>query len=718
MKPFTKAKWIAAGSKYFSPIIVKNFHAESEFICDGDEDIERYFDRYFRKKKGEKLEKAVINISGLGFYELFINGERVGNDFFKPAVSDYAPRSFSRYTYPLNDDTSHRVYYNTYDITEYLRNGENTLFVVLGRGYYAQQERLAEGDVSFSDSFRCIFEITLPDGEKIYSDGSETVAESFIKKDNLFYGETQNFEDFSFNKLKLLTHVRVEEHNEKLLMQRCPSDRIIRRITPKIIGKDGNRVIYDAGEEVSGVVSLKAKSDRVIVRHGEFIENGKINFDTSSGYSDQISTDVYICARNRERVYPMFNWSAFRYFDIEGLAENVEVLVIHSGVKQTAKFECGNKNLEWLFNAFIRTELINMHCGVPMDCPHRERLGYTGDGQLTAETAMLFLGARDFYEKWAADISDCQDVETGHIQHTAPFFGGGGGPGGWGCAIVEVPYAYYRVYGDKKLIKRYYKNMLRYLDCMKGFCENGLVVKEREGGWCLGDWCTPDDVAIPEPFVNTYYYVKSMRQVMKIAEIIGKTADFSAEIEESLAAMKREYFNARSGNFCGGIQGANAFAVLLGIDTERTRKNLVRKYEKSKKFDTGMFGTDVLAEALVKMGRTDLLVDILRGNRKPSFGYMRARGATTIWEGWSGYGSWAHPMQGACVKQFLYGILGVSGDDGFKNITVSPKFIDNIGYIKAEIKLGGKVVKFDYTYENGRVKAKIKNKGEIIEKLI
>ncbi len=678
MKPFIYAKWVSAGKCDFAPIILKKFNAV-------------------------KGEKAVINISGLGFYELIINGERVSNDFYKPAVSDYAPRDFSRYTYPLNDVTSHRVYYNAYDITKYLKNGENTLAVMLGKGYFAQKKRLAEGDVSFSENLRCIFEIMLSGGEKIYSDGSEDVAESFIKSDNLFYGETQDFEGFSFNKFKIVTKVKVEEHNEKLIKQRCPSDRIIRKIKPILIGTDGNRKIYDAGEEISGVVALKALSDKVIVRHGEFIENGRINFDTSSGYSDQISTDVYLNAQSRERVCPVFNWSAFRYFDIEGETENVEVLVIHSNVNQTATFQCGNKTLEWLFNAYIRTELINMHCGVPMDCPHRERLGYTGDGQLTAETAMLFLDGKSFYEKWAADIADCQDLKTGHIQHTAPFFGGGGGPGGWGCAIVEVPYAYYRVYGDKKLIKKYYKNMLRYLACMKGFCENGLVTKEREGGWCLGDWCTPDDVAIPEPFVNTYYYVKSMRQVMKIAGIIGENADFSIEIAESLAAMDREYFDEESGDYCGGIQGANAFAVLLGLGDERTKENLVRKYEKTKTLDTGMFGTDVLAEALVTLGRTDLLVEILSGDKKPSFGYMKSREATTIWEGWSGYGSMAHPMQGACVKQFLYGILGVSGDDGFKNITVKPEFMDNIGYIKAKLKLGGKVVRLNYTYENGRV---------------
>ena len=696
MNPFIHAKWVSAEESDFAPIILKKFNAV-------------------------KGERAVINISGLGFYELFINGERVGEDFYKPAVSDYAPRDFSRYTYPLSDKTSHRVYYNSYDISKYLKNGENTLAVMLGKGYYCQKKRLAEGDTSFGERLRCIFEITFRENRKVYSDGSEKVAESFIKSDNLFYGETQDyadFADFSSGCFKVVSNVKVEEYPEKLYRQRCPSDGIIRKIKPIFIGTDGNRKIYDAGEEISGVVALKTLSDKVIVRHGEKLENGKINFDTSSGYSDQISTDIYLNARNRKKVFPIFNWSGFRYFDVEGEAEDIEVFVIHSRVRQTATFECGNKTLEWLFNAYIRTELINMHSGVPMDCPHRERLGYTGDGQLTAETAMLYLSGGSFYEKWIADIADCQDISTGHIQHTAPFFGGGGGPGGWGSAIVEVPYAYYKVCGDKRILKKYYRNMLRYLDCMQGFCENNLVVKERDGGWCLGDWCTPEDVAIPEPFVNTYYYVKSMRQVEKIAEIIGEKVDYSKETERCLAAMKREYYDEKSGDFCGGIQAANAFAILIGLGDERTKKNLIGKYSETKTLDTGMFGTDVLAEALVILGRTDILVEILSGDKKPSLGYMKANGATTIWEGWSGYGSMAHPMQGACVKQFLYGLLGVSGDAGFKNITVKPEFIDKLGYIKAKIKLGGGVVKFDYVYENGRVKANIEKKGDINVKLI
>ena len=145
--------------------------------------------------------------------------------------------------------------------------------------------------------------------------------------------------------------------------------------------------------------------------------------------------------------------------------------------------------LNWLYEAYIRTQLDNYHGCIPSDCPHRERLGYTGDGQLTAETAMLLLDTKELYRKWYQDILDSQGAETGHIPHTAPFLGGGGGPGGWGCAVYQVPLAWAKIYGDDSLLVQGYDAILRWFDYMDAHSEKGLVVREEEGGWCLGDWC-------------------------------------------------------------------------------------------------------------------------------------------------------------------------------------------------------------------------------------
>lgn len=354
-----------------------------------------------------------------------------------------------------------------------------------------------------------------------------------------------------------------------------------------------------------------------------------------------------------------------------------------------------------------------MHGGVPSDCPHRERLGYTGDGQLVAEASMLFLDSRTFYEKWIRDVADCQDVNSGHVQHTAPLFGGGGGPGGWGSAIVLVPYAYYRVYGDKKILRKYFGNMLAYLRCMQGFCENSLVVKEREKGWCLGDWCTPDEVRIPEPFVNTFYYIRCMELVQEIAIIIGEKADYAEEISKAKMAMDREYFDELTGDYCQGVQGANAFALLIGLGDERTKENLLAHYRQLKAFDTGIFGTDILTEYLAKSGEIQLLFDLLSSDKYPSFGAMKKKGATTLWENWMGANSLNHPMFGACVKQFLYALLGIAADVGFENITLTPTYIEGIDFIRAKIKFPRGTLQVEYTYEGGRVALNYKKTGKI-----
>jgi alpha-L-rhamnosidase len=164
---------------------------------------------------------------------------------------------------------------------------------------------------------------------------------------------------------------------------------------------------------------------------------------------------------------PAFTWFGFRYFEVVGSAEVLGTRMVHSNVAVTAEFECDNEDLNWMFKAFVNTQLSNMHAGIPSDCPHIERRGYTGDGQLICHAAMDILDARAFYHKWIADIGDCQDTVTGHVQYTAPYTRCGGGPGGWGCAIVEVPWQYYLHYGDIEPAARLYPQMLRYFDFLE-----------------------------------------------------------------------------------------------------------------------------------------------------------------------------------------------------------------------------------------------------------
>ena len=340
--------------------------------------------------------------------------------------------------------------------------------------------------------------------------------------------------------------------------------------------------------------------------------------------------------------------------------------------------------------------LCNLHTGHPSDCPHIERRGYTGDGQLTCHAVLSALDARRLYEKWMCDIADGQDQISGHVQYTAPYIESGGGPGGWGCAIVEVPYQLYKHYGDVGILEKYYGNMCRYIDFLESHSEFSLVTSDKEGAWCLGDWCGPNilypdkditsenqQVIIPASYVNTYFMVKSLETMKKIAEIMGKNEDLK-EYDEKICTRKRAikaaYFNAFDGNFIMNVQGSNAFAVDLGIGDESTYANMVNYYKKLGYFDTGIFATDVLIRTLFEHGDAELAVDILTNNGPQGYEHWRQNGATTFHEYWDSNRSRSHchPMFGAPVAYFFEYLLGIKQAEnscGYSELIVSPQAI-------------------------------------------
>ena len=159
------------------------------------------------------------------------------------------------------------------------------------------------------------------------------------------------------------------------------------------------------------------------------------------------------------------------------------------------------------------------------------------------------------------------------------------------------------------------------------------------------------------------------------------------------------------------IQGANIYGLLLDLGDARTKQNTLNKYRKTKSFDTGIFGTELLSEYLVQEGEIQLLLNLLTGENFPSFGYMKKNGATTLWEGWRNEGSLNHPMMGGCIKQIIYGILGIHGDAGFSNLTIKPPYLTGLDYISAELYLGNKKVELQYEYKNGNVYADVRVDG-------
>lgn len=655
-----------------------------------------------------ELTSARLEICGLGFFQLYINGTRVGDAEFTPAVSNYSPVLGCRTIYPVWEErAAYRTYYMTYDVLPYLRKGKNVLGVHLGNGWYHQTRRTAEGEFIFGFP-KLRFELTLiaQDGSRewIESDHNTFWHNSEILENNLFYGEIHDLRklcpgwaapDFCTKDWARAFPCHAPETT--LSEQKCPPDRIIRTILPKMIRQSQESRIYDCGENITGWVNLRCdgiSGEMVTVRHSEELSAGGDALDFSScGGDGQIQKDCYYCSDIVQTAHPKFCWHGFRYFEVTGPGEPESVSVIHTDLRVSSSFRCSDPVLNWLYEAYLRTQLDNLHGSIPSDCPHRERLGYTGDGQITAKSVMLTLDAKSMYDKWMQDILDSAGAETGHIPHTAPFLGGGGGPGGWGSAIYVVPMAYYEAYGDLSLLRKCYPAILRWLDYMASRSEKGLIVREEEGGWCLGDWCAPGKSRpdIPEPFVNTCYYIKGLRAAKKAAELLGENIpdSLSRRIEESEAALVHDYFDPATESFCGGVNGADAFALKIGLGTDRTVQNLKTKYKRSQKLDTGIFGTDIVLEQLFAEGEAELAFALLTGETEASFARMKKEGATTLWETWNGNASHNHPMFGGAVRFLFTEILGIRqkpGSVGYEQIEISPAEIPALQWAEGSIE--------------------------------
>ena len=486
--------------------------------------------------------------------------------------------------------------------------------------------------------------------------------------------------------------IKAPAHETQFFVQDCPADRVERVIKPAKLFDLGEVSIYDMGENISGypVVAATVDGANITVRCSEEINpDGTLNFDSCD--RGQIQKDEYRNAKKGEECMPWFTWHGFRYFELTNNAEPVRCEVVHSDCAVTSSFESDSEMLNWLYDAYIRTQLSNMHSGVPSDCPHIERLGYTGDGQLCCEAAMMLLDSQKFYKKWLEDISDCQSIGNGHVQHTAPFMGGGGGPAGWGGAIAVVPYEMYKIYGDKETFRRYLPKILRYFDYLDSRSSGGLVCREEEGGWCLGDWCPPEQITICEPFVNTALYVKQMMMTKEASEAIGESktaAMLEKRIEEKKQAILNAYYSPQTGSFIGDAQGANSFAVDIGLGGERAFNNTKKKYDAADAFDTGIFGTDILTRVLFERGCADTAFRLLTSTGKGSFYNMKKQGATTIWENWDGERSHSHPMFGAVTRYLFSFILGITQEKnsaGYEKIVIAPQIPDGLNRASGHI---------------------------------
>ena len=674
------------------------------------------------------LKSAKITITGLGNFILSLNGKRVGEDLFLPLYTDYEP--CTRMTdLPFanvhidrieREVLNHRILCVEEDVTEYLHEGTNCIGIRLAEMWY----------VNYSDELKCCFRLSYVaengDTGEIVSDESLKFHGSEIVSGDLWHGENFDFRALcpgwdtpGYSDADWETVTCIEPPETEFYVQCTPSDRVIRTLPMTCIKKTDTYAVYDIGENITGVPVFRARlaeGESATVTMTELVDDaGDVLRVLPNGRLVSPQVNTYIGNGEEQELTTVFTWQGFRYIEAPLSLTPVEVRVIHADLDYRSDFSSSDEVLNWLWDAFCRTMLTNMHGGVPSDCPHYERRGYTGDGQVTAEAAMLAFEAEAFYRKWIDDISDCQDRLTGHVQYTAPYNDAGGGPGGWGSAIVTVPYVFYRQYGDKSVLDRMLPQMLRYFDFMESHSEDDLVISDVEGAWCLGEWAIPlcvraTDIKLPAPFVNTYFYVKMMERVTEIAAILDREDEvtyLSERISRKKHVLTERFFDPATGNFAENVHSANAFAVDIGLGDERTFRNLVEDARAAGRYDAGIFGIELLTKLLLERGEEDLAFALLTSHHELSFRRMMREDATTLWEHFDGSRSHNHPMFGGLVRHFFLRLLGIDQPKGLggyrEELLLSPVFPKGLEAARGYVGTPHGRVAVDWHREEGKV---------------
>lgn len=706
------------------------FLDESDFICGWISAAETISSPIFRREfdlEGN-ISQARAYICGLGYYELYFNGQKAGDHVLDPNWTDFDNRVLKELIYPYEDKSRKRALYVTYDITSLLKTGRNAVGIMLGNGWYNQTGRNVEGRMAYG-SPRFWLQIHVR-----YENGKEAVLGSGngwkyslgpVTFNNIYYGEVYDgrleqagWNGAGFDDSKWDTALEVPGVAGALKAQMSPADKVISVIRPVRVSnlKDGTQ-IYDLGRNISGWARIKVTGSpggKVVMGFAEELDpDGNPDF-FSAGSKQQIQKDIYILAgRETETYEPHFTWHGFRYIEVnmdEGVAmDSLEGIVVHAAVERAGSFSCSNSLFNRIFEIYGWSQLANLHGGVPSDCPHRERLGYTGDAQITARSAIFSFDMAAFYTKWIEDMACAQNLESGYIPHTVPYYGGGGGPGGWGCAAVLMPWYMFLYYGDRRILKKHYQMMLDWMEYMGRHADkDGIVISEEPGSWCLGEWVVPHqfdkvegkkdgfNIDVPPELVNTFFYTLSASFMKRIAGILGdkENETYFETLHGTLkAAIHKRFYNGKTGSYAAGIQGCDVFPLAAGCVPEekkgRVLANLVKNIMEKNggHLDTGIFGTLYMLEVLADYGEAETAYTIMNQISYPGYGYMLSQGATTLWECWEKeHGSHNHPMFGSVAAWMFQYVAGLRPDEnmpGFKNIIIRPCLFSELDYAEA-----------------------------------
>ena len=675
--------------------------------------------RYLRKEfdVAAKVKEAKLYISGVGLYEAFINGNEIGSDeYFKPTVSDY-------------DKT---VYFNTYDVTDILHKGTNTIGVRLGAGRYTGlRHNSIPRDRDGSRQFRhygvpkltAQLEVMYKDGtcDVFTTDSTWKITNKGpIRLNNLFDGERYDarmeltgWNYTGYDDTDWLQAELVESPLGNLLPQPNPPIRRMDIVEPVSLIEKDSCYILDMGQNMVGWLKINIKGqhpgDTLTMRFAEILQSDTTLLLANLRRAEV--TDFYVASDNKPIVWePSFTYHGFRYVEIRGLRkkpslDDFEGQVLYDQMRTTGSFECSNEIMNKVHkNAYwgIRG---NYH-GMPTDCPQRdERLGWNGDRTTGAYGEAYIFDNSLMYAKWLKDFEDSQK-ESGSLPDVVPaywrfYYDSMTWPG----AFITVADMLHRHFGDNQPIVRHYDAMKKWLRYMKDtYGENGIITKDKYGDWCMPPESldlihSNDPSRITEAGVlSTAFYHYLTRKMIGFASIAGHPEDiqyFEAEADESKTAFNREYFNEDMGSYANNTVTANLLGLWFGLVPQGREndvfRNIVDKTENDCKghVSTGVVGIQQLMRTLTEYGNPELALKIASNETYPSWGYMVNQGATTIWELWNG--NTARPDMNSANHVMLLGDLiiwkyeylgGISAlEPGFKKINLKPYPIKGLDFV-------------------------------------
>jgi alpha-L-rhamnosidase len=650
-------------------------------------------------------KKAQVRVCGLGYYELYLNGRRVGDHVLDPAQTDY----------------QQRVFYVSHDVTKHLRHGINTVGIILGDGWYHQsrvwdQRGMAGGNGIYGTP-RAFLELRV-DGRSVLATDRHWKADfSPITLNNVYAGESYDarleqpgwdcpgFDDRSWRAATVLP-----APGGALEPQPLPPIKRMRQIPAVKFSEPRSGVfVFDFGEMLAGWTRLSVKGhpgQEISLRFSEALDGHGMLQQKSCGadYLRVLPTDRYIIRGNRRETWePRFTYRGFRYVEVTGLPESprlgtVTAIKVHTALPEVGQFKCSLPALNTLHEVIKRTITCNLH-GVPTDCPTREKCGWTGDAWVIAEAVMFNWDAAAFWRKFVDDIrtsrqayGDWMMVVPGrrHCLKAAP---------AWGSAQVEIPWLLYQSTGDRSVLKENYPLMKAWVEHLEVLAGDpaaqrpfDLYGQVKAPPWprrkhiltCgLDDWAPPRHMAVAGltvPQISTACFFMCAKRLAATAGVLGQKKDavrFGALAAAIGRAFHEVFYHPRRHTY--GSQSVDAFALHLGLVPDGLEGKVASALAADIQANdwhmrVGHIGARFVFQALSENGHENVIRRILETDTYPGFSHMLGQGATTLWELWEGEGgSLNHPFKGGCEAWLFSHVLGIRpGVPGFREIIIQP----------------------------------------------